>query len=98
MTAYIFKIITLLGGLSLFLFGMDVMGKALERQAGGKLQTILAKMSSNVFKGFLLGLGVTAVIQSSSATTVMVLSWVPTLVLQSPPGFCPCPVWRVTAS
>ena len=71
MTAYFFKIITLLGGLSLFLFGMDVMGKALERQAGGKLQTILAKMSSNVFIGFLLGLGVTAVIQSSSATTVM---------------------------
>ena len=69
MTTYIFNIITLLGGLALFLFGMDVMGKALERQAGGKLQTILAKMSSNVFKGFLLGLGVTAVIQSSSATT-----------------------------
>ena len=46
MTAYIFKIISLLGGLALFLFGMDIMGKALERQAGGKLQTILAKMSS----------------------------------------------------
>ena len=76
MTAYIFKIITLLGGLALFLFGMDVMGKALERQAGGKLQTILAKMSSNVFKGFLLGLGITAVIQSSSATTVMVVGFV----------------------
>ena len=76
MTAYIFKIITLLGGLALFLFGMDVMGKALERQAGGKLQTILAKMSSIVFKGFLLGLGVTAVIQSSSATTVMVVGFV----------------------
>ena len=76
MTAYIFKIITLLGGLALFLFGMDVMGKALERQAGGKLQTILAKMSSNVFKGFLLGLAVTAVIQSSSATTVMVVGFV----------------------
>ena len=76
MTTYIFKIITLLGGLSLFLFGMDVMGKALERQAGGKLQTILAKMSSNVFKGFLLGMGVTAVIQSSSATTVMVVGFV----------------------
>ena len=73
---YFFKIITLLGGLALFLFGMDVMGKALERQAGGKLQTILAKMSSNVFKGFLLGLGVTAVIQSSSATTVMVVGFV----------------------
>ena len=73
---YIFKIITLLGGLALFLFGMDVMGKALERTAGGKLQTILSKMSSNVIKGFLLGLGVTAVIQSSSATTVMVVGFV----------------------
>ena len=76
MTNYVFNIITLLGGLALFLFGMDVMGKALERQAGGKLQTILAKMSSNVFKGFLLGMGVTAVIQSSSATTVMVVGFV----------------------
>ena len=73
---YFFKIVTLLGGLALFLFGMDVMGKALERQAGGKLQTILAKMSSNIFKGFLLGLAVTAVIQSSSATTVMVVGFV----------------------
>ena len=76
MTTYIFKIITLLGGLALFLFGMDTMGKALERQAGGKLQTLLAKMSSTVFKGFLLGLAVTAVIQSSSATTVMVVGFV----------------------
>ena len=76
MTTYLFKLVTLLGGLALFLFGMDVMGKALERTAGGKLQTILAKMSSNVFKGFLLGLGVTAVIQSSSATTVMVVGFV----------------------
>ncbi len=76
MTTYIFQVISLLGGLSLFLFGMDVMGKALERTAGGKLQTILAKMSSTVFKGFLLGLAVTAVIQSSSATTVMVVGFV----------------------
>ena len=76
MTTYIFNVITLLGGLALFLFGMDVMGKALERTAGGKLQTILAKMSSNVFRGFLLGLAVTAVIQSSSATTVMVVGFV----------------------
>ena len=76
MEMYIFKIITLLGGLALFLFGMDTMGKALERQAGGKLQTILAKMSSTVFKGFILGLAVTAVIQSSSATTVMVVGFV----------------------
>ncbi len=76
MTMYIMQIITLLGGLALFLFGMDVMGKGLERLAGGKLQTVLAKMSSNVFKGFLLGLAVTAVIQSSSATTVMVVGFV----------------------
>ena len=76
MTTYVFNVISLLGGLALFLFGMDIMGKALERQAGGKLQTILAKMSSTVFKGFLLGLAVTAVIQSSSATTVMVVGFV----------------------
>ena len=76
MTLYLFKLITLFGGLSLFLFGMDVMGKSLERSAGGKLQIILAKMSSTVFKGFLLGLAVTAVIQSSSATTVMVVGFV----------------------
>ena len=76
MTTYIFNVISLLGGLALFLFGMDVMGKSLERTAGGKMQTILAKMSSNVFKGFLLGMGVTAVIQSSSATTVMVVGFV----------------------
>ena len=76
MTTYIFKIISLLGGLALFLFGMDIMGKALERQAGGKLQTILSKMSGKVWKGFLLGAAVTAVIQSSSATTVMVVGFV----------------------
>ena len=76
MSGYIFNIISLLGGLALFLFGMDTMGKALERQAGGKLQTILAKMSSTVLKGFVLGAAVTAVIQSSSATTVMVVGFV----------------------
>ena len=76
MSFYILKIITLLGGLALFLFGMDVMGNSLEKLAGGRLQTILAKMSSNVPKGFLLGLAVTAVIQSSSATTVMVVGFV----------------------
>ena len=75
MSGYIFSIISLLGGLALFLFGMDTMGKALERQAGGKLQTILAKMSGTVIKGFLLGAAVTAVIQSSSATTVMVVGF-----------------------
>ena len=76
MTFYLFKLISLLGGLALFLFGMDTMGKSLERTAGGKLQTILAKMSSNVPKGFLLGMAATAVIQSSSATTVMVVGFV----------------------
>ncbi len=76
MTAYILKVISLLGGLALFLFGMDVMGKALQRTAGGKLQNILAKMSSTVWKGCILGLAVTAVIQSSSATTVMVVGFV----------------------
>ena len=76
MTFYILQVISLLGGLALFLFGMDVMGKSLQRQAGGQLQNILAKMSSNVLKGFLLGMGVTAVIQSSSATTVMVVGFV----------------------
>ncbi|HBK03580.1 MAG TPA: Na/Pi cotransporter [Clostridiales bacterium] len=76
MTFYLLKLISLLGGLALFLFGMDTMGKSLERTAGGKLQTILARMSSNVPKGFLLGLAVTAVIQSSSATTVMVVGFV----------------------
>ena len=76
MGAYILKIISLLGGLALFLFGMDVMGKALERLAGGKLQNVLAKMSSTVPRGFFLGLSVTAVIQSSSATTVMVVGFV----------------------
>ncbi len=76
MSFYILQIITLLGGLALFLFGMDIMGKALERSAGNKLQTVLAKMSSTVLRGFLLGLAVTAVIQSSSATTVMVVGFV----------------------
>ena len=76
MTTYLFKLVSLLGGLALFLFGMDVMGKSLERTAGGRLQTILAKMSSSVPKGFLLGLAVTAVIQSSSATTVMAVGFV----------------------
>lgn len=75
-TDYIVQIITLFGGLALFLFGMDYMGKSLERTAGGKLQNILATMSSTMPRGFLLGLAVTAVIQSSSATTVMVVGFV----------------------
>ncbi len=69
-------ILALIGGLALFLFGMQVMGDALEKKAGSGLKTMLAKMTGNPFKGFLLGLGVTAVIQSSSATTVMVVGFV----------------------
>ncbi len=71
----IFNVFTLFGGLAMFLFGMDIMGKALEKQAGNKLQTILAKMTDNPLKGFVLGMCVTAVIQSSSATTVMVVGF-----------------------
>ena len=63
-------------GLTLFLYGMDVMGDALKKSAGRKLKTILGTLTSNKFKGFLLGLAVTTVIQSSSATTVMVVGFV----------------------
>lgn len=72
----IFSVFTLLGGLAMFLFGMNVMGEALEKQAGGRLKAILERLTANKAKGFLLGLGVTAVIQSSSATTVMVVGFV----------------------
>lgn len=72
----IFHVFTMLGGLALFLFGMDVMSSALQKQAGGKLQKILGAFTGNPFKGFLLGLAVTAVIQSSGATTVMVVGFV----------------------
>ena len=72
----IFDLLTMLGGLSLFLFGMSLMGQALERRAGGKLRTLLEKMTDKPMLGFLTGLGVTAVIQSSSATTVMVVGFV----------------------
>jgi phosphate:Na+ symporter len=72
----IFEILTLVCGLALFLYGMDVMGDALKKSAGRKLKTILGNLTSNKFKGFLLGLGVTAIIQSSSATTVMVVGFV----------------------
>ncbi len=72
----IFDVLDLVGGLALFLFGMNIMGAALEKKAGGQLKSLLGKMTSNPFKGFLLGAGVTAVIQSSSATTVMVVGFV----------------------
>ena len=69
-------ILTLIGGLCLFLFGMNLMGDALERRAGSSLRTLLSKLTSNRILGFLTGMGVTAVIQSSSATTVMVVGFV----------------------
>ena len=72
----IFHVLTMTGGLCLFLFGMSLMGQALERRAGGKLRTLLGKMTGKAAAGFLTGLGVTAIIQSSSATTVMVVGFV----------------------
>ncbi len=72
----IFDVLTLVGGLCLFLFGMNVMGDALERRAGGSLKKLLSRLTQNKLAGFLTGLGVTAVIQSSSATTVMVVGFV----------------------
>ena len=72
----IFNVLNLLCGLALFLYGMDVMGDALKKSAGNQLKIILGKMTSSPLRGFILGLGVTAVIQSSSATTVMVVGFV----------------------
>ena len=72
----IFDALTLVGGLCLFLFGMNVMGDGLERRAGNGLKALLGKLTNSRIKGFLTGLGVTAVIQSSSATTVMVVGFV----------------------
>jgi len=72
----VFDLLTMIGGLCLFLFGMNTMGSALERAAGNSLKAILGKLTGNAFLGFLTGLGVTAVIQSSSATTVMVVGFV----------------------
>ncbi len=72
----LFAVLKLLSGLAVFLYGMDVMGDALKKAAGTRLKDLLGKMTSNPIKGFLLGLIVTAVIQSSSATTVMVVGFV----------------------
>ena len=72
----LFDVLTLLGGLSLFLFGMNLMGASLEKRAGSSLKILLGKLTSRKILGFLTGMGVTAVIQSSSATTVMVVGFV----------------------
>lgn len=72
----IFSVLTMVGGLALFLYGMQVMGDGLAKVSGGKLERILENLTSNPIKAVLLGAGVTAVIQSSSATTVMVVGFV----------------------
>jgi len=72
----IFDVLNLIGGLCLFLFGMELMGKALERRAGSGLKNLLGKLTQSKLAGFVTGLGVTSVVQSSSATTVMVVGFV----------------------
>ena len=71
-----FSVLALLGGLAIFLYGMNLMGDGLAKVAGGKLERILETLTSNPIRAVLLGMGVTAVIQSSSATTVMVVGFV----------------------
>ena len=78
----IFSVLSLIGGLALFLYGMDLMGDSLKKLAGGKLEAILASLTSTRWKGFLLGFIVTAVIQSSSATTVMLVGFVNSGIMQ----------------
>lgn len=72
----VFNVLTLFGGLAMFLYGMELMGQGLESASGGKLEKILENLTSNLFKAVLLGIAVTGVIQSSSATTVMVVGFV----------------------
>ena len=72
----IFSALNLVGGLALILYGMSLMGDNLEKMAGGKLEKILEKLTSRKFMAVLLGVVVTAIIQSSSATTVMVVGFV----------------------
>jgi phosphate:Na+ symporter len=72
----VFNVFTLMGGVAMFLYGMDLMGKALEQTAGSRLQGILSKMTASPVRGLLLGMAVTAVIQSSGATTVMAVGFV----------------------
>ena len=100
----IFAVLTLLGGLALFLYGMNIMGGGLEKMAGGKLETIFEKLTSNPLKAMLLGAGVTAVIQSSSATTVMLVGFVNAGLMklhisapQSRRGYSPFRDWTAKA-
>ena len=75
-TIDIFNILTMIGGLALFLYGMNIMGDGLSQMAGGELESVLERLTSKRIYAVLLGAGVTAVIQSSSATTVMVVGFV----------------------
>ena len=77
-----FNVLSLIGGLALFLFGMNAMGDGLSKMAGGKLESILEKLTSKRIYAVLLGAAVTAVIQSSSATTVMVVGFVNSGIMQ----------------
>src|SRR5690554_6620675 len=72
----LFDFLKLIGGLALFLFGMNLMGTGLEKSAGNKLQGLLENLTSKKMNVFIMGMGVTAIIQSSSATTVMVIGFV----------------------
>ena len=72
----IFDVLSMVGGLALFLYGMHIMGDALAKMSGGKLEKVLERLTSNKWSAVLLGAGVTAVIQSSGATTVMVVGFV----------------------
>ena len=78
----IFDVLSMIGGLALFLFGMETMGDGLTRTSGSKLESILGSLTSSVPKGVLLGCVVTAVIQSSSATTVMLVGFVNSGIMQ----------------
>ena len=80
----IFSVISLLGGVALFLFGMNYMGDSLKKLSGSKLESILARLTQSRFRGFALGLGVTALIQSSSAVMVMLVGFVNSEIMQLP--------------
>ena len=77
-----FDVLSLVGGIALFLYGMDVLGKSLEKAAGSQLKSILSKLTNSTIKVLLLGVAVTAVIQSSAATTVMVVGFVNSGLMQ----------------
>ena len=78
----IFSFLTLFGGLAFFLYGMNVMSSGLEKLAGGKLEVILQKITSNKWKSLLFGVGITAAVQSSSAVTVMLVGLVNSGIMQ----------------